>query len=119
MDRIAIEDLHLRYFHALDAGDYSLMATAFTEDVRVSISLGAGSNAGVNGMATTVFTSRESMIASLQQGETRLRLTGGAPVKLMTHFLGNLRLVRLDRDSAATETYVLAHLVYERRGRDR
>jgi uncharacterized protein (TIGR02246 family) len=86
LDEAAIREVLLRYAHAVDRRDLDGVAACFTPNAAYSGSLGEGSI--------------EVALAALRE---RMRQYAGT-----MHFLGN-QLIRVDGDSASSETYAIAY----------
>lgn len=93
LDRLAIQDVLVRYFRAIDRGDRSEVRSCFTADVRAAYS-GRAPALGIDALLGSL----EPFFHSLERGET----------KISTHFMGNLHLERIEGDDAETETNAIA-----------
>lgn len=95
MDRTAIHDVVMRYFHGADRADKALVRSCFAEDVQAHYH----ERAPVRGA--------DALIAQIALFDN---LASGA-CKIATHFVGNLRFSQLDGDHAETETHAFAFLI--------
>ena len=95
MDRVAIHDLHTRYFQGLDRGNPEQVRSCFTDDVRAHYD------------KRTPTRGVEALIDSLQNFN---KLKDGR-MRITTHFMGNLSISLLRGDVAETETNAIAFLV--------
>ena len=102
IDRAAIHDLHARYFQGLDRGSPGQVRSCFTDDVRCHYD------------KRTPTTGIEAFMASLQNFN---KLQAGT-MKITTHFMGNLTIMRIEDDAAETETNAIAFLVEPANGSD-
>ena len=89
LDHAAIHDLHMRYFQGLDSGRREQVVACFTEDVQ-AIYHGRPVARGVDALMAD---SLDPFFRRLATGHTRIA----------THFMGNFKLERLERDTAETE----------------
>jgi hypothetical protein len=94
-DRMAIHDVIARYFRGIDSGSKALVRSCFTDDVEVLYD-GRPPERGI-----------ESVMGALR---TFQRIAKGE-MQITTHFMGNFNVIRLDEQSAETETYAIAFLV--------
>jgi hypothetical protein len=95
IDRAAIHDLLTRYFQGLDRGSPEQVRSCFTADVQCHYD------------KRTPTRGIDELMASLQNFN-KLR---DETMKITTHFMGNLNIVRLEGDVAEAETNALALLV--------
>lgn len=95
LDRAEIRDVLMRYFHAADRGDKTLVRSCFTEDVQARYH-GRDPVFGADGLI--------AQIALFDDFDS------GACV-ISTHFVGNLRFVAISAKAAETETNAFAFLV--------
>jgi hypothetical protein len=103
VDRAAIHDLLTRYFQGLDRGSPEQVRSCFTDDVQCHYD------------KRTPTTGIEAFMGSLQNFN---KLQAGT-MKITTHFMGNWNIVRLEGDTAETETHAIAFLVEPGNGADR
>ncbi|MDF3887631.1 nuclear transport factor 2 family protein [Cupriavidus basilensis] len=94
-NRAAIQDVIARYFRGIDSGSKSLVRSCFTEDVQVLYD-GRPPEQGI-----------EAVMGSLR---TFQRIAKGE-MQITMHFMGNFNLIRLEEQSAETETYAIAFMV--------
>jgi hypothetical protein len=90
-----IRECQVRYFQGLDRGLPDQVRSCFTADVRAYYD------------GREPITGIDALIGSLN---TFRRIASGE-MKGTTHFMGNLRIHRLEGDLAETETYAIAYLV--------
>jgi hypothetical protein len=102
MDRAAIQDLLTRYFQGLDRGSPDQVRSCFTDDVQCHYD------------KRTPTRGVEAFMASLQNFN---KLQAGT-MKITTHFMGNLNILRIEGDVAETETNAIAFLVEPGNGPD-
>ena len=95
LDRAAIHDLHMRYFHACDSGDRALVRGCFTEDVAAHFE-GREPVRGVDALIAQM-----AIFDNLHSGACRIA----------THFAGNLQFCEIAADDAQTVMNVFAFLV--------
>jgi hypothetical protein len=95
LDRAAIHDLHMRYFHACDSGDRILVRGCFTDDVRAHFE-GREPVTGVDALIAQM-----AVFENLHSGACRIA----------THFAGNLQYGDMTADDAQTVMNVFACLV--------
>ena len=95
LDREAIRDVLVRYFHGADSGDAAILRSCFTPDVQAR------------------YTDRPPVagLEALMEQIPLLRNLASGACTICTHFMGNLRFARLDAATARTETHALAFLV--------
>lgn len=94
LDRAAIQDLHTRYFHGIDAADHAVVRGCFTDDVRAAYD-GRNFVDGIEALMASFFTFRNKASGAW---------------KATTHFMGNLRYLALAADEAETEVCAFACL---------
>lgn len=102
IDRAAIHDLLARYFQGLDRGSPEQARSCFTADVQAHYD------------KRTPTRGIEEFMDSLQNFN---KLKEGT-MKITTHFMGNLNIIRLEGDVAETETNAIAFLVEPGNGAD-
>jgi hypothetical protein len=95
IDRAAIHDLLTRYFQGLDRGSPEQVRGCFTDDVQCHYD------------KRTPTRGIEAFMGSLQYFN---KLQNGT-MKITTHFMGNLNIMRIEDDVAKTETNAIAFLV--------
>jgi len=95
VDRMAIQDVLVRYYHGADTGDRAVVRSCFTQDVRAHYD-GRPPVSGVDALIDQI-----AIFRNLETGACTI----------CTHFLGNLRFVHLDANTAETESHVFACLV--------
>jgi hypothetical protein len=95
IDRSAIEEVLVRYFHGADSGDEAIVRSCFTQDVCAHYD-GRPPVSGLDALMAQIPLFRN--------------LTSGA-CTICTHFMGNLRFRHLDAAAAETDTHVFAFLV--------
>jgi hypothetical protein len=95
IDRAAIHDLLTRYFQGLDRGSPEQVRGCFTDDVKCHYD------------KRTPTKGIEALMGSLQYFN---KLQDGT-MKITTHFMGNLNIMRIEGDVAETETNAIAFLV--------
>jgi len=93
--RTAIHDVIARYFRGIDSGSKPLVRSCFTDDVQALYD-GRQPEQGI-----------EAVMGSLR---TFQRIARGE-MQITMHFMGNFNLVRLEEQSAETETYAIAFMV--------
>ena len=102
LDRVAIQDLLLRYFHGLDRCDPAQVRTCFTADVQAHYD----QRPPVKG------------IEEMMRGFRTFKRIPESKLKMTTHFMGNLNIKVLQGDVAETETNAIAFLVETDAGAD-
>jgi hypothetical protein len=95
LDRSAIREVLVRYYHGADSGDEAVVRSCFTQDVRAHYD-GRTPVAGLDALMAQIPLFRN--------------LACGA-CTICTHFMGNLRFLQLGADAAETEAHVFAFLV--------
>jgi hypothetical protein len=95
IDRAAIQDVLMRYFHAADSGDKDAVRSCFTSDVVATYE------------GRTPVTGVDALIAQIALFDN---LASGA-CKVSTHFAGNLQFKEIAGDRAETVTNAFAFLV--------
>lgn len=95
LDRAAIHDLHVRYFHGIDLGLRDQVRSCFAEDVVAQYD----KRPEVRGIEALM--AQIPSFARQESGEW----------KISTHFMGNLHFRSLAGDIAETETHAFAFLV--------
>jgi len=95
LDRAAIHDVLMRYFHAADNGDKAAVRACFTEDV-VAQYEGRTLVRGVDALLSQI-----ALFENLASGVCRIS----------THFAGNLQFNEVRGDRAETVTNALAFMV--------
>jgi len=94
-DRAAIYDVIARYFRGIDSGNKALVQSCFSDDVQVLYD-GRSPEKGIAAVMDSLRTFQR-----IAKGEMQITM----------HFMGNFNLVRLDDQSAETETYAIAFMV--------
>jgi len=102
IDRAAIRDLLTKYFQGLDRGSPEQVRSCFTADVQCHYD------------KRTPTRGIEAFMGSLQNYN---KLQAGT-MKITTHFMGNLNILRIEGDVAETETNAIAFLVEPGNGPD-
>ena len=102
IDRAAIHDLLTRYFQGLDRGSPEQVRSCFTADVRAHYDKRTPTRG----------------IGELMDSLANFNKLQEETMKITTHFMGNLNIIRLEGDVAETETYALALLVEPANGVD-
>src|ERR1044072_5295471 len=95
LDRAAIQDLLLRYFHGLDRCDPVQVRTCFTDDVQAHYDHRPPAKG----------------IEEIMGGFRTFKRIPESRLKMTTHFMGNLNIKLLEGDVAETETNAIAFLV--------
>jgi hypothetical protein len=90
LDRAAIQDLLLRYFHGLDRCDPVQVRTCFTDDVQAHYDHRPPAKG----------------IEEIMRGFRTFKRIPESKLKMTTHFMGNLNIRQLEGDLAETETRV-------------
>jgi len=93
--RAGIQDVIARYFRGIDSGSKPLVRSCFTDDVKVLYD-GRAPAEGIEEVMNTFKTFQR-----IAKGEMQITM----------HFMGNFNLIRLDEQSADTETYAIAFMV--------
>lgn len=94
-DRVAIQEVLVRYFRGLDRCDRELVRSCFTDDVHVHYD----KRVPVTGIDTVMGHLRT--FQRMEKGE----------MKVTTHFMGNLNVKYIRDDVAETETNAIAFMV--------
>jgi len=95
LDRAAIQDLHARYFQAIDSVELDKVRSCFTDDIRADYD-GRKFVEGIEALMDSFFVFKKKA-----SGEW----------KNTTHFMGNLSFNLLRDDIAETEIYAFAFIV--------
>jgi len=95
LDRAAIQEVLIRYYHGADSGSEATVRSCFVQDVQAHYD----SRPPVSGL--NAFIEQISLFRNLASGACAIS----------THLMGNLRFCHLDRATAETETHALAFLV--------
>ncbi|GAA4353698.1 hypothetical protein GCM10023165_44150 [Variovorax defluvii] len=95
VDRAAIHDVLMRYFHAADSADKALVRTCFTDDVKARYH----GRAPVEGA--------DALIGQIALFDA----FGSGACKIATHFVGNVQYKLIGTAHAETETNAFAFLV--------
>src|SRR4051794_23311836 len=101
-DRAALQDLLLRYFQGLDRCNPEQVRSCFTDDVQAHYD----HRPAIKG------------IDALMSGFRTFKRIADGKMKVTTHFMGNLNITSLQRDTVETETNALAFLVEPGEGND-
>ncbi|OWT60281.1 nuclear transport factor 2 family protein [Candidimonas nitroreducens] len=94
-DRAEIHDVIARYFRGIDSGSKELVRACFADDIQVLYD-GRPPEHGIDAVMGSLRTFQR-----IAKGEMQITM----------HFMGNFNLVRLDGQSAETETYAVAFMV--------
>jgi len=102
MDRLAIQDLAADYARGVDARDFELLDTLFTDDARILVHYGDPAK-----VEPQKLIGRAGILKGMRS-IVRYRAT--------THFVGN-QTMKIEGDEARGQTYCLAHHLHQEDGR--
>jgi len=111
LDRVAIHDVHARYFQGLDRGNPEQVRGCFAEDVVAHYDGRSALRPGGQGAIHGIDALMDSLITFRNQ-QTGLW-------KITTHFMENMNIHTLEGDMAETETNAIAFIVLPGEAHDR